>query len=452
MKKKSFAFNLTVVLVLMASLIAGCSSGKSSSSTTAPASAGSSVSAAPNTDKAKNVTLRFSWWGAQERNKATLDAIDLYMKKNPHVKIEGEYMDYNGFYEKLVAQLSGVTAPDMFQIVDRWFQDLAGSKPFLLDLDTQKGIDFSTVDPDFMKTQMFNGKKVGFPTGLQGGVLLYNKAFFKKFGIPEDTVWTWDNLIEWGKKVHAQDKNSYLFSTDSDELDTLLRTYQKQLTGNQWIKDDYTLGWTKPDMVKMLTFEKALFDQGVTEPLAKAILYKNKSNENPAWIKGNLGMQYKFISLIPNYLKIKEHELGVAALPVGPNMKDTGVYTGSTLHIAINAASKNPEEAAKFINWMHNDPEAIAILSDVRGVPATAKARELLLNANKINPVVNTALNVALKSSSKVLPDNAISQNQELYKIFTDMLDVVGFDKMNPDQAADELIKQYEAKLKTMKK
>lgn len=448
MKKKKTALRLTVVSVLIASLLAGCSGGNGTSGTAAPSNDGAS---APAGDKPQDVTLRFSWWGAQDRNKATLDAIELYMKKNPHVKIQGEYMDYNGFYEKLIAQLSGGTAPDMIQIVDRWFLDLAGQKPFLLDLDTQKSIDFSTVDPDFMKTQLFNGKKVGFPTGLQGGVLLYNKEFFKKFNIPEDTVWTWDNIIEWGKKVQEQDKNSYLFSTDADELDTLLRTYQKQLTGNQWVKDDYTLGWTREDMVKMFTFEKNLFDHNITEPLNKAILYKNKSNENPAWIKGTLGMQYKFISLIPNYLKIKEHQLGVAALPVGESMKDTGVYTGSTLHISINANTKHPEEAAKFINWMHNDPEAIEILGTVRGVPATQNARDILMKANKIDPLVNQALEIALKTSSKVLPDNAVSQNQELYKIFTDTLDKVGYGKLTPEQAADELIKQYEAKLKTMK-
>ncbi|MCD1261391.1 extracellular solute-binding protein [Paenibacillus athensensis] len=451
MKKKKFSFSLTIVLVLIASLIAACSNGSKGATNTAAPTTGATT-ATPSSNNPKDVTLRFSWWGAQDRNKATLEAIDLYMKKNPGVKIQGEYMDYNGFYEKLVAQLSGGTAPDIIQIVDRWFLDLAGQKPFLLDLDTQKSIDFSTVDPEFMKTQLFNGKKVGFPTGLQGGVLLYNKAFFKKFGIPEDTVWTWDNLIEWGKKVQAQDKNSYLFSTDSDELDTLLRTYQKQLTGNQWIKDDYSFGWTKDDMVKMLTFTKSLFDQGVTEPLAKAILYKNKSNENPAWIKGTLGMQYKFISLIPNYLKIKEHELGVAALPVGNGMKDTGVYTGSTLLLSINAASKNAEEAAKFINWMSNDPEAIGILGTTRGVPATQKARDLLLKDNKIDPLVNQALETALKTSSKVLPDNAVSQNQELYKIWTDTLDQVGYGKMTPEQATDELIKQFDAKLKTLKK
>lgn len=444
-KRRIFAFNLVIILLLIASLIAGCSNKPGTSDTSSPSNADSGA-------VKKDVKLRFSWWGAQERNKATLDAIDLYMKKNPHVKIEAEYMDYNGYYEKLVAQLTGGTAPDIFQVVDRWYFDLAGQKPFLLDLGTQKDIDFSKLDPDFMKTQLFKGKMLGFPSGLQGGVLLYNKDFFKRFNIPEDTVWTWDNLIEWGQKVHQMDKNAYLFSTDSDELDNFLRSYQKQLTGNQWVKDDYTLGWTKADMVKMLSFIKNLFGQNATEPMEKAVLYKNKSNENPAWINGNLGMQFKFISTISNYLKVGGHNLGVAPLPVGPGMKDTGVYTGSNVTISINANTKYPEEAAKFVNWMHNDPEAISILGIARGIPATSNGREILLKENKIDPLISKAMDIALKTSSKVLPDNAISQNQELFKINTDMYDQIAFGKIGPDQAADELIKQYEAKLKTMKK
>lgn len=434
-------------VALITAFLAGCASNNVSDN---KSNAGGTTDNQP-----EKVTLRFSWWGAQERNQATLEAIDLYMQQNPHVNIQAEYMDYAGFYEKLVAQFAGGTAPDVIAIVDRWFYDLAGKNQFLADLGQYVDlIDFSTVDPDFMKTQEYQGKKVGFPAGLQGAVMLYNKDFFERYNIPEDTKWTWENIIEIGKKVHEQDSNAYLISTDSGELDTLLRTYQKQLTGNQFIQDDYTLGFTETDMVKMLTFVKDLYDNHVAEPLSSAVLYLNKSNENPKWINGEMGMQYKLVSLIPNYQKIDNFELGVTALPVMEDesaMKDPGTFNGSTLHFVMNAKTKYPEESAKFINWLVNDPEAIKILNSTRGVPATAKAREILLNENMIDPMVNEALNISLANSSKVLPDNAISQNQELYAIFLDMIDRVGFGEVSPEEGAKQLIQLLEDKLAEIK-
>ncbi|GGG18939.1 ABC transporter substrate-binding protein [Paenibacillus abyssi] len=452
MKRKHPVLKFMVIILLISSLMIGCSSTNSGTVSRESNESGESSNTSSSSQPEK-VTLRFSWWGAQERNKATLDAIERYMELNPHVTIQGEYMDYSGFYEKLVAQLAGGTAPDVMAIVDRWYFDLVTQNEFLADLGEYENIiDFSTVPENFMETQLFNGKKIGFPAGLQGDVLIYNNDFFEKYNIPADTQWTWDSLIEVGKKVHDEDPNAYLLSLDAAELNFVLRVYQKQLTGNQFIKDDYTLGFTKEDMIKMLTFVRDIFEQNVAEPLASAVLYPDVSqHENPKWRNGEMGITHKYTSLIPVYQQVENFNLGVGALPLMEGFKDPGTFTGSTLVYVMNKGTEYPEETAKFLNWLVNDPEAIKLMGTTRGVPATKVGQEVLGEANLIDPLVQKALDLALENSSKVLPDNAISQNQELTIIFTDIIDQVGFGELTPEQGSEQLIALLEDKLAQMK-
>ena len=442
--RNRFVFAVCIIAIITV-LLAACSNGGDKSDE----SASSKIEGSGDNEK---VTLRFGWWGSEARNKATLAAIDLYMQKNPHVKIEGEYSDFEGYYQKLVTQFAGTTAPDIIQIVDRWFYDFTRQKQLIIDYNEHKDlIDLAKLDEQILSRQIYENKLLGVPAGLSGIVMMYNKQFFEKYGIPLDTEWTWENLIEIGKKVHEQDKNVHLLSTDTGELGIhFMRAYAKQLTGGQWINEDFTLGVNKEVITTILTLVKDMRDNGVMEPFEQALLYTSKSNENPKWIRGELGMQSKDISQMPKYLEENSFELGVASIPSMPGQKDTGVYIGTANLYSVNSSSANVEESVKFVNWLINDEEAIALLSDTRGLQPTAHGRDLLSKANKVNPLLSKAMDVALKNPSNII-DNGISQDQELNKILYDAIEKVGFGRATPEEAADELIKLYESKLKELK-
>ena len=65
-------------------------------------------------------TLRFSWWGGDDRHQATLEAIDLWNQRHPEIEIVPEYGGWDGWTEKVSAQLSGGTEPDIMQINYDW--------------------------------------------------------------------------------------------------------------------------------------------------------------------------------------------------------------------------------------------------------------------------------------------------------------------------------------------
>ncbi|MBZ4664902.1 sugar ABC transporter substrate-binding protein [Mahella sp.] len=438
---KKFVSLVLVVLIGM-TLLVGCSSDESSQES-------SNNNTDSSSNESKNVTLRFMWWGGDDRHKATLDAIDLYMQKNPNVKIDAEYSGIDGYLQKLVTQLSGNTAADIIQIDVTWIPELAAQGDFFADLSQQKSIDTTTFDQNFLKQYSYlNDKLIGLPTGINASALLYNKDFFAKYGIDDKTVWNWDNLAETAKQVHQKDKNAYLLNFDATVSYYMVKAYVIQRTGNYWVNDDYSLGFDKQVLTDAFTYLDQLFKNGGIQPFSESAPFQGKPEQNPKWLNGELGMLWNWTSMY-NVNKANIKNLGIAMIPVAPDAKDTGIIVRPSQLLTINKNSENAEEAAKFINWFFNDPEAAKILKDVRGLPPTETARKILVDNGLLDPALNEATTNATKMMGK--PENGISQNQELEKISTDVIQELAYQKLTPEKAADELISRFEQKLSELK-
>jgi multiple sugar transport system substrate-binding protein len=61
------------------------------------------------------VTIRYSWWGAEERAKKINRTVALFEKKYPKIKVKTDFQDYEAFWEKFQTQASGGNPPDVFQ-------------------------------------------------------------------------------------------------------------------------------------------------------------------------------------------------------------------------------------------------------------------------------------------------------------------------------------------------
>jgi oligogalacturonide transport system substrate-binding protein len=425
--------NLCLIAAMSVSLFAGCS--KSASQT---ANSGQ-----------KEVTLRFAWWGGDARHKATLDAINLYTSKNPNVKINAEYSGFDGYYQKLVTQLSGRTAPDIMQIDVTWIPELSAQGDFFADLSQQKSIDTKVFDENFLKQYSYsNNKLIGLPTGINASAFLFNEDFFKKYGIDTKTKWNWQNLAETAKAVHEKDKNAYLLNFDATVSYYLLKMYIIQKTGNPWIKEDYTLGFDKQTLTDGLTYLSNLFKVGGIQPFEESAPFQGKPEQNTKWLNGEEGMLLNWTSM---YAASKSNikALSITMAPLATDAKESGIILRPSQLLTVNKDSKNAEEASKFLNWFFSDKEAAGILTDTRGVPATDVARKTLVESNKLAPILNEATDSATKIMGK--PENALSQNQEIEKIGTDIIQQLGYSKLTPDKAADELIKSFTQKLTELK-
>lgn len=443
--------SLICVLALISAL-AGCG-GTAGSGSPGAASSGASVSSAETgAPAAKDVTLRFSWWGSDSRHTATLKVIDMYKSKNPNVTIEAEYGGADGYQDKRMTEMAGGNAPDIMQMDAPWMNDLKTRFDPFADLGKFSGIlDSSTFDANLV-TQFgtLNGVLYGLPTGINAMYMLMNTAVLDKAGIDSKQAWTWDSILKDGAKVHAADSNQYFLNMDQHSLEYhVLRTYIKQHTGEQLIKDDYTLGFTEQDLTDALAYVKQLFDNGVMQPASESFMFIDAFYNNPLWVNNNVGADIDWVSMLTARKAGFADTAAVAVVPQLPGAKDTAVLIRPAQLLTVSSKSPNQEEAAKFMNYFFNDPEAISTLKLERSVPATAKAREQLAKEGTMDPLISSVVDNAVKNAGKA--ENTISANVQFDTILIDAVEKVGYYQAEPEQTAKETIRQFLLKIEELK-
>lgn len=453
MNKKWLSLILNVVIVF-AFVLSACSSNEPSNTNGGNLQSESQTPKGGQEQETKKdpVTLRFSWWGSDARHEATLAALNKYMELNDHVKIEAEYGGFDEYEQKIKTQLAGKTAPDLMQLDQPWLYDLTTQGEMFVDLNEVSDlVDLSSFDANFLNDYAtINGQLLGLPAGLNGTVATFNKDFFEKYNIPEDIQFNWDTLLEIGKRVHDESNGKdVLLNTDPNFYAELFKFYVRQKTGNQFIQDDFTLGFDQADAVEALEYLKKYLDAGVVQSFEESSAYNKKIEQHPKWFAGEFGLIINWASTIPVLKNDINFEIGVTPSIIMDGAKTTGVITRPSQIFSISKNSKHVEESAKLLNWLLNDEEAAVILGDVRGTSASSTALKALEEAGMVDPLILEATQIALATSGGA--ENGITNNAELLKDRIDVIQKLAYGRSTPEQAAEEMINVLNAKLQELK-
>ena len=136
-------------------------------------------------------TLRFSWWGGDDRHKATLDAIGLWNKKHPDISITPEYGGWDGWTEKVSAQIKSGTEPDIMQINYDWLISMSEGGSRFYDLDSlDTFLDTSGYDDEILSFGRVNGRLSALTVSVSGRSLFYNSDVFGSLGAKYPKTWT----------------------------------------------------------------------------------------------------------------------------------------------------------------------------------------------------------------------------------------------------------------------
>lgn len=429
-------------------MVTGC--GREESSASREPSEGASSLSGPSS--AKPVQLRFSWWGGDARHKATQDAIALYKTKLPNVSIEGEFQGFDGYEQKLKTQLAGGTSADLMQVDVGWLQDLASRGDLFVDLANQESMDLSGFDEKFVKDYGRVGDRVlGVPLGINASIVIANRTLADKLGVSLDEQLDWDSLLADGQRIHELDPKYYLVNSDVIKITLLIKSFVKQRTGQQWVNDDYSLGFAEADAAAAFAWLKQAYEVGVFQPLGEAALFPSKTEQNPKWINQEIVLNYDWTSSMNTYVGTLPEgtQAAVVLPPIAQDAKDTAVLVRPASLLAVSNKSSNIEEAVRFANWFVNDPDAAVTLGDVRAIPAVQSAAAAAMEAGKIDKTITAAVDAAVRKAGHV--ENALSNLSETDDILKDVVQKVAYRKSSPDQAAEELIERLNGKLKEIK-
>ncbi|WP_133631314.1 MULTISPECIES: ABC transporter substrate-binding protein [Gammaproteobacteria] len=331
---------------------------------------------------AQDVDLRMSWWGGNGRHQVTLKALEEFHKQNPDINVKAEYTGWDGHLSRLTTQIAGGTEPDVMQTNWNWLPIFSKNGDGFYDLNKMKDvIDLSQFDPKELQSTTVNGKLNGIPISVTARVFYFNDEVWKKAGVEYPK--TWDELKAAGKTFESKlGKQYYPVVLEHQDTLALLNSYMIQKYNVPAVDEKAKkLAWSKEQWVEVFQTYKSLVDSHVM-PDTKYYASFGKSNmyEMKPWIEGEWGGTYMWNSTIKKYsdnLK-PPAKLELGNYPMLPGATDAGLFFKPAQMLSIGKTTKNPEAAAKVINFLLNSKEGVQTLGLERGVPLSKVAVQYL--------------------------------------------------------------------------
>ena len=394
-----------VLLVLSASVIAGCGGSSESSSGSA------------------DLTL---WTGFTDRELGVMkDVIVDFEKTHPdiHVKVVGGISD-----DKIVAAIRGGNAPDVAHSFDAGAYTGAycsnGAWIDLADYMKQDGLSDDVFPEVPRQYSQFEGTRCALPMLADVYGLYYNKDLFAKAGLdgPPQTV---SQLMDYAKKLTERNPDGSLKVVGLDPFDGFYENVAAHWApqwGVDWVDESGKSNLAaQPGWADMLRWQKELIDWYGYDNLVRwqASAGDEFSAQN-AFERGKLAMNLDGEWRVA-FVQSEHPELnfGTAPLPVDdaqPDLYGSGYTSGSI--IGIPKTSGHKDEAWQLLKYLATDTGALVKMTNgIRNVPTTTDA----LESPDVKPdeAFNIFLDIFGNPNTRTTPVTLVgSANQDLVDAF----------------------------------
>ena len=403
--------------------------------------------------KLDKCTLRFSWWGGDDRHSATLKAIELWEKRHPEIDIVPEYGGWDGWTEKTASQVGSGDEPDVMQINYDWLVTMSPDGEGFYDLNDLDGqLDLSGFDSEVLSFGEVGGHLNAVTVSVTGRGLFYNSDTYKSMGAEYPS--TWDELIALGDVFSGKD--TYPLDLDIQSGSTawyLAVVYVQQKTGRDFITMEGELGFTEDDIKEALDFYKRIEENHVirtirtrTDEDGNAALYQSAE-----FIDGRVAGVLEWGSSVGKY----ESVLPEGVLEAGPFIGDGNGNNGGwmikpSMLYAVSRNTGHPDEAAAFLNFLLNDEECAEILGTTRGIPASRYAEEALEKKGMLTGLAQKNDEMLEKTDTVTIsPYMDLARMKEFYN---SALESVSYGTADTGTAAAEMYSSIEAYLEKIRK
>lgn len=306
------------------------------------------------------------------------------LKDNPY-KIHVAQIPWMGQESKYRTSLIAGAPPDIGRVDTPFVPELAHNnvltdiKQYLIAEETEKKMETGEILAQYVKAAIDsciikdkNGVEhvYGFPDQTNGACLFYNKDSFNAAGLdPQVPPKTWDEFVDFGKKLTKPAEGLYGFGMDN----SLWWSFPFFNTfGTKFLSDDGS---------------KCLLDskEGIAALQFKVDLYKKHALEGGAWKSGGqntetgfINGRYAMVLMGPwnvSRFKAAKVNFGVALIPAGPAGTSTNV--GGT-NMVIFRNDKRPAAKLRacydFLRFVTSEDIQAEWASKLRQIPVNLKA------------------------------------------------------------------------------
>ena len=447
--KRKLALLLTAAMTAASLAACGSSSasGDTAADTTAAEAGASETAESTDGSNSGSANLVMAWWGNQTRNERTQKIIDLYSEQNPGVAIDGQFSEFNDYWQKLATAAAGHSMPDIVQMDYKYLNQYV-TNGLLVDLTpyVEDGtIDTADCNQDVLNSGSVNGGLYALCNGINSPALLYNKTLLDENGITVKDNMTLDEFIDVCKEVYEKTgyKTNLCYNQNEQWIEYFLRADDIVLYEDGKLGGDSYEPYA--DFFKL--YEDGLKDGYVIDPSVFAErsigsveqdpLVYGSSPETMSWCAFAYSNQLTAtVSAAP-----EGTEIGLTTWPSADPKKSD--YLKPSQFFAISSDSKNPEEAAKILNFITNDVDCNNILLGERGIPLSSKTAEAIApNLDETTQKVITFVNDVVSANSSQVNPPSTNGASEVNDLINKLQEQVCYGQLSAEDAGKQLFEQ----------
>lgn len=299
----------------------------------------------------KKIVIHVGTWESGQAASFQKKIAQAYMKSHPNVEVDIESVPDN-YGTKILTQIAGGNAPDIFQIGDGDVSTFQ-SKGAILNLSPfikgKNGLDTNNYYPQLLNIGRINGNYYTLPKDYSTIAVYYNKDLFDKAGISyPSNDWTWKDFENIAKKLTIKSGSKYkqwgasfmgdvrwnlplIYSYGGDVISPDGKTVQGYMNSKGTVQALTLLN----QMINIDKISPSTQDQAA---LQGADLFQT----------GKVAMAIGGIWPLQNYIDSKMN-FGIAYMPKGPNGQFSAIgYSG----YGIYSKTKNKKAAWDYLKYM----------------------------------------------------------------------------------------------------
>ncbi|MGI5269933.1 ABC transporter substrate-binding protein [Nonomuraea sp. CA-218870] len=384
------------------------------------------------------VKITFAYWGSDARQKLTEQAIQKFEEKNPTIDVEGDFSNWDSYYEKLATKVAANDAPDVLSIEIRGLSEYAG-RGALMDLGGK--LPTADLDQQVLASGQIEGKQWAVPTGVNAFSMLANPAALEKAKkeLPDDATWTWDQWVTLAQEISA---TGAVTGAEYNFNPAWLQIYAAQ-RGEKFY-DGTKIGMSTDTIKSWWAIHQKLIETKGSPDAAKSEEIGDTGPEQ-SLLGTNAGAMGMWWSNQLNALtKSSGQDMTLLRMPKAEGATTSGMFLQPAMFYAASAKTERAAEAGKFIDFLVNDPDAAGILLSDRGLPTNAKV--LAAVKDKLPAADQKTLDFIDEVKSELSPIEAPPKGAlEMEDILERASEEVVFGRATPDEAAAKFLQEANA-------
>ncbi len=276
---------------------------------------------------------------------------DAFAKANPDIKVNLEFVPYEGLHDKTVLAQGSGGGYDVVLFDVIWPAEYAANN-VLLDVTDRVTDEMNKgVLPGAWTTVEYDGKRYGMPWILDTKYLFYNKEILEKAGIKQPPK-TWEELAEQAKAIKDKGLLESPIAWSWSQAEAAICDYTTLVSayGGKFL-DGGKPAFTTGGGLDALNYMVTSYTSGLTNPNSKEFLEEDvrKVFQNG---EAAFALNWTYMYNLANVPRRARWPAGRRRSGSGRCRQERGFGRQRLQGLGITATSKHPEEAWKYIVHM----------------------------------------------------------------------------------------------------